>query len=259
MSEKWSKGNVKLIIGQCIQKKRQQLGASLEQIARQSDLNARYIGSLEKGLHNVSLKKLFMLAKALKCHVKDLISNETPTLVHFTSPEKFTEIFQGDLSSILLEFGKLIKERRHFLGISQSTLAANCCLHLTYIGSVENGKRNISIENIFLLARALDCNPRDLVPNIKIKLEDIVEVSKDYISISETERKNLRQQFGMQVKQKRKLLGITQNELASKSGMHKAYISRLERGEENISLEKIFMLAKALQCKIPELTCDDCS
>jgi transcriptional regulator with XRE-family HTH domain len=260
MSEKWSKGSVKLIIGQCIQKKRQQLGASLEQIARQSDLHATYIGSLEKGRHNISLKSLFMLAKALKCHVKDFITNENPAPRHSTSPEKFTEICQEDLSSILVEFGKLIKERRKLIDISQSTLAVNCCLHLTYIGSVERGERNISIENIFSLARALDCNPRDLIPNIKIKLEeDPVEERKDSIRISETERKNLLQQFGMQVKQKRMRLGITQNELASRSGMHKTYISTLERGLENISLEKIFMLARALQWKIPELTGDDCS
>lgn len=48
-------------------------------------------------------------------------------------------------------------------GISQEELAARAGLHRTYISSIERGARNVSLENIFALARALGCDPRDLL------------------------------------------------------------------------------------------------
>nr|WP_283745870.1 helix-turn-helix transcriptional regulator [Sideroxydans sp. CL21] len=44
---------------------------------------------------------------------------------------------------------------RQQLGISQEELADWCGLHRTYIGSVERGERNISIDNMEAIAVAL--------------------------------------------------------------------------------------------------------
>ena len=46
----------------------------------------------------------------------------------------------------------MIRERK---GISQETLAEKAGLDRTYVSSVERGKRNISLENIARLSRAL--------------------------------------------------------------------------------------------------------
>ena len=54
------------------------------------------------------------------------------------------------------EFGASIRERRKQLGMSQEALAERADLHRTYISDVENGLRNISLENIHRLSRALD-------------------------------------------------------------------------------------------------------
>jgi transcriptional regulator with XRE-family HTH domain len=62
-------------------------------------------------------------------------------------------------------FGLLVKEKRLALGWSQEELAFQSGLHRTYIGHVERAERNLSLENIFVLAYALRCHPRDLIPD----------------------------------------------------------------------------------------------
>ncbi|MGC8732023.1 MAG: helix-turn-helix domain-containing protein [Halothiobacillaceae bacterium] len=52
-------------------------------------------------------------------------------------------------------FAARIRELRQVQGISQEELADRCGLHRTYIGSVERGERNISIDNIAKIARSL--------------------------------------------------------------------------------------------------------
>ena len=62
-------------------------------------------------------------------------------------------------------FGSRVKDKRTRLGISQEELAYRSGLHRTYVGSVERGERNISLENIFILAHALECSPKSLLPD----------------------------------------------------------------------------------------------
>lgn len=52
--------------------------------------------------------------------------------------------------------GKNIHKYRNIKGISQEKLAEYSGLHRTYIGAVERGERNISIDNIEKIANALD-------------------------------------------------------------------------------------------------------
>lgn len=62
----------------------------------------------------------------------------------------------------LISLGLAIRQRRVQLGMSQEELAASCGLHRTYVGSVERGERNISIQNLARLAESLDCYVSDL-------------------------------------------------------------------------------------------------
>ena len=55
-------------------------------------------------------------------------------------------------------FAQDMRSIRQSKKLSQEALAARCGLHRTYIGAVERGERNISIDNIEKIARALDCS-----------------------------------------------------------------------------------------------------
>jgi transcriptional regulator with XRE-family HTH domain len=60
------------------------------------------------------------------------------------------------MEDIRQRVGQRIRELRTRQGLSQERLALECGLDRTYINSVENGRRNISIVNIEKIARALN-------------------------------------------------------------------------------------------------------
>ena len=62
---------------------------------------------------------------------------------------------------ILKKLGKRIKQLRKNADISQEKLAELAGLDRTYINSVENGKRNISIINIEKICIALEISLAD--------------------------------------------------------------------------------------------------
>lgn len=53
-------------------------------------------------------------------------------------------------------------------------------------------------------------------------------------------------QFADRVREARKRLGISQEQLAHLAGMHRTYVSSVERGERNISLLNLLSLAGVL-------------
>jgi len=64
--------------------------------------------------------------------------------------------------SLRTKFAENLKRLRLANELSQEALADLAGLHRTYIGSVERGERNISIDNIERLATALECDVKEL-------------------------------------------------------------------------------------------------
>jgi transcriptional regulator with XRE-family HTH domain len=60
-------------------------------------------------------------------------------------------------------FATNVRREREARGLSQEALADLAGLHRTYVGSVERGERNISIDNIERLGQALAIEPADLL------------------------------------------------------------------------------------------------
>lgn len=59
--------------------------------------------------------------------------------------------------------------------------------------------------------------------------------------------------FGANVQKQRKVLHLSQEELAERAGLHRTYIGMIERAEKNITLCNIEKIAKALEVSIQEL------
>jgi transcriptional regulator with XRE-family HTH domain len=68
---------------------------------------------------------------------------------------------------IKLAVGATIRNLRVRAGCSQELLAEKAGLHRTYVGGVERGERNVSLENIVRIARALKVKPSQLLEGIK--------------------------------------------------------------------------------------------
>ena len=72
------------------------------------------------------------------------------------------------LSDARKVFASRLRQIRQLKGLSQEELADMAGLHRTYVGSVERSERNISIDNIERLAKALEV---DILELLKEELE----------------------------------------------------------------------------------------
>ncbi|HAH04214.1 TPA: transcriptional regulator [Candidatus Komeilibacteria bacterium] len=62
---------------------------------------------------------------------------------------------------ILIKFGQKVRLERMRLGLSQEELASRADVHRTYIGMIERAEKNITLENIEKICKALGLKIRD--------------------------------------------------------------------------------------------------
>ena len=66
-------------------------------------------------------------------------------------------------SPICEAFGRNLRAIRKSKGFSQERLALETGIDRSYLGKIERGEVNITIEKIYLLADHLQCSPKDLL------------------------------------------------------------------------------------------------
>ena len=77
--------------------------------------------------------------------------------------------------NMLKPFGAAVKAGRDGLDIAQEALAEKAGLHRTYVGGVEQGRRNVSLLNIVKLSQVLGVEAASVFERMKtIKMLKIV-------------------------------------------------------------------------------------
>ena len=62
-----------------------------------------------------------------------------------------------------------------------------------------------------------------------------------------------RRLLGSAVRVRRRALSLSQEEFAEKVDCHRNFVGRIERGEQNPTVDTLLKVARALRCKISDL------
>ncbi|OTG84477.1 transcriptional regulator [Acinetobacter sp. ANC 5054] len=68
------------------------------------------------------------------------------------------------MSELSIAFGQLVRKHRKEKNISQEKLALLCNIDRSYMGRIERGEVNITLEKLYDLAKALEVNLHELLP-----------------------------------------------------------------------------------------------
>ena len=116
----------------------------------------------------------------------------------------------------------VLKSKREAAGLSQESLAERAGFHRSYVSQVERAVQNMSLDNLERL----------------------------YLAIAQTQVggdiKSLRIRFAENMKRERVCQGLSQEKLAELAGLHRTYVSQVERCVTSISLDNVEKLAAAL-------------
>ena len=79
-----------------------------------------------------------------------------------------------------------------------------------------------------------------MINNVPVRRKDGSLVAK------ETSMDSIVDRVGLRIRIAREERGLSQEELGTLAGLHRAYIGQIERGEKNIGLKNLERIAKAL-------------
>jgi len=68
------------------------------------------------------------------------------------------------MKDLAINVGLKIKVRRKEIRVSQDKLALLADIDRSYVGRVERGEVNITLEKLYEIAEVLDCDAKDLLP-----------------------------------------------------------------------------------------------
>jgi len=68
------------------------------------------------------------------------------------------------MGNLAKELGKKIRQARKAKGLSQDVFALICQVDRSYMGRIERGEVNITVEKLYQIAECLGCGPAELLP-----------------------------------------------------------------------------------------------
>lgn len=75
----------------------------------------------------------------------------------------FEQLIQN-MSDLTVSFGLKVREQRKLKQLSQERLALLCNIDRSYMGRIERGEVNITLEKLYELAKVLETSPKKLLP-----------------------------------------------------------------------------------------------
>ena len=73
---------------------------------------------------------------------------------------------------------------------------------------------------------------------------------------SPKEARTLARKLGFAIRKARTDAGISQDELAWRSEIHRAYMGVIERGEQNITINSLLRFAEVFECPLSKIMAD---
>ncbi|AYF88168.1 XRE family transcriptional regulator [Pseudomonas sp. DY-1] len=70
------------------------------------------------------------------------------------------------MDNLAKALGERIRAQRKACGISQDALALACSIDRSYMGRIERGEVNITVEKLYRIASELACEPSCLLPQM---------------------------------------------------------------------------------------------
>lgn len=71
------------------------------------------------------------------------------------------------MEPLAIALGTRVRSVRKSAGLSQEEFAYRAGVDRSYVGKIERGEVNITVNKLYRLARVLDCAPHDLLPGIR--------------------------------------------------------------------------------------------
>ena len=130
---------------------------------------------------------------------------------------------------LIIEFGRRLRVARKRAGLSQAEVATRLGIGQSYVSRVERGAQNIS-----------------LLAGVKFAQVLGYEFSTDFSPPKPRARDGI--PFGRHLREAREQAGLSQAEVARRLGMTQSYVSRVERGGQNITLSACEAFARAVGC-----------
>lgn len=76
-------------------------------------------------------------------------------------------------------FGRRVRQLRKEKGVSQEAFAHQVQIDRSYFGSIERGERNVSLENICLIAEGLGVPPAELLRFDSVRDVELAEGAEE--------------------------------------------------------------------------------
>lgn len=85
-------------------------------------------------------------------------------VISASSVDSFSFYDSTKMKDLAKKFGSNLRNKRRDKGVSQDQLALQANIDRSYVGRIERGEVNITLEKAYQLAQVLECDVKELLP-----------------------------------------------------------------------------------------------